>query len=168
SNCHGSVKGRGGFKLSQNGLDPREDYRWILEGGGYQVLTPEPLAPKNPRINVTEPDKSLLLLKATMAIAHGGGERFKSSSSDYQTILNWIRNGGSYGDISRIERVEVYPRETVLDSAGKQQLLVTAYLSNGQRRDITGAVSYASNNPEVAKVSPEGLVQALRPGETVV
>jgi hypothetical protein len=168
SNCHGAVKGRGGFKLSQNGLDPREDYHWIVEGGGYQVLTPEPLAPKTPRINAKEPEKSLLLLKPTLAVAHGGGERFKFNSSDYQTILNWIRNGAPYGDAFHIERVDVYPRETVLDTTGKQQLLVTAYLSGGRRRDITDAVYYTSNNPEVVKISSEGLMQAVRPGETVV
>src|SRR5690242_14563835 len=36
--CHGSVKGRGGFKLSANALNPHEDYEWITKGGGYQVL----------------------------------------------------------------------------------------------------------------------------------
>jgi len=35
SNCHGGVKGRGGFKLSLYGAYPREDYRWITEGGAY-------------------------------------------------------------------------------------------------------------------------------------
>src|SRR5262250_1233823 len=27
--CHGGVKGKGGFKLSQNALYPRDDYKWI-------------------------------------------------------------------------------------------------------------------------------------------
>ena len=41
SDCHGSVKGKGGLKLSMNALYPRDDYKWILEGGAYQVLTLE-------------------------------------------------------------------------------------------------------------------------------
>ena len=41
SECHGSVTGRGGFKLSKNASDPREDYRWVSKGGIYQVLTAE-------------------------------------------------------------------------------------------------------------------------------
>ncbi|MCY3758894.1 MAG: hypothetical protein OXG96_14330, partial [Acidobacteria bacterium] len=41
--CHGSVKGRGGFKLSANALYPRDDHEWIVQGGVYQVLSPEPL-----------------------------------------------------------------------------------------------------------------------------
>src|SRR5262249_23285715 len=81
SECHGSVKGRGGLKLSQNALSPKEDYKWIVEGGMYQVLTPEAAAPIVPRVNVKEPEKSLLLLKPTMGMPHGGGERFSTGSA---------------------------------------------------------------------------------------
>jgi hypothetical protein len=73
SNCHGGVKGRGGFKLSLNGAYPREDYRWILEGGTFQVLTDESSGSKVPRIDLKEPEKSLLLLKPTFSVPHGGG-----------------------------------------------------------------------------------------------
>ena len=40
THCHGGVKGRGGFKLSLYGIYPEEDYRWIVKGGTYQVLSP--------------------------------------------------------------------------------------------------------------------------------
>src|SRR5438093_11715485 len=76
SGCHGGVKGRGGLKLSLDGLDPREDHRWIVQGGMYQVLRPEALAPIVPRINTEEPERSLLLLKPTMSMPHGGGKIF--------------------------------------------------------------------------------------------
>ena len=62
----------------------------------------------------------------------------------------------------------MFPKEAVLDSAGKQQLLVTAHLSNGHQEDITSEVLYASNNSDVVKVSSEGLVEAVKPGETAV
>jgi hypothetical protein len=32
SACHGGVKGRGGLKLSANGLHPKDDYEWIGQG----------------------------------------------------------------------------------------------------------------------------------------
>src|SRR5206468_4173264 len=32
SSCHGSVKGRAGFKLSINGAYPRDDHKWVVEG----------------------------------------------------------------------------------------------------------------------------------------
>ncbi len=98
--------------------------------------------------------------------------RFEVGSAEYQTILAWIRSRAPYGEegesANKIERVEVFPKEAVLDSAGKQQLLVTAHLSNGRQEDITNEVLYASNNSDVVKVSSEGLVEAVKPGETAV
>ena len=57
---------------------------------------------------------------------------------------------------------------TALDRNGKQQLLVTASLSNGRREDMTGHVHYQSNNREVVKVTSGGLVEAVNRGETAV
>lgn len=173
SECHGGVKGQAGFKLSVNALYPREDYKWIVQGGTFQVLSTESGGPSNPRINVKEAERSLLLLKATFAIPHGGGKRFASDSSDYQTLLEWIRSGAPYGDEAeqenvRIERIELFPKEGVLDRAGKHQLLVTAFLSNGRREDVTEEVAYVSNNPDVVTVGSEGLIQATGIGETAV
>ena len=172
SDCHGSVKGKGGLKLSMNALYPREDFKWIVEGGVYQVLSAESGGPKTPRLDLKEPEKSSLLLKPIFAVPHGGGQRFSEDSSDYKTILSWIRSGAAYGEeaeaSAQIERVEVFPREVALDPQGRQQLLVTAHLSNGRREDITDQVLYVSNNSEVVKVAPEGLVEAVRTGETGV
>ena len=64
-----------------------------LKGGAYQVLTAEVKGERIPRIDLANPEKSLLLLKPTMAVAHGGGKRFAVDSDDYKTILGWIRNG---------------------------------------------------------------------------
>ena len=174
SSCHGGVKGEGGFKLSLNALYPRDDYKWILEGGTYQVLTAEPAGEKRPRIDLEHPNKSLLLLKSTDTVAHGGGERLSASSADYQTILDWVRTGAPYADKDeregevRVERLEVFPRQTVLDPGGEHQLLLTAHLSNGQSRDFTHKVHYLSNNPEVVEVTSKGRVKAVSAGETAV
>ena len=173
NDCHGSVKGKGGFKLSANALYPREDYRWIVEGGTYQVLSPESKGPKKPRIDLEKPDQSMLLLKPTMGIGHGGGQRFSVDSTDYEAIVNWIRQGAPFGEESegesvRVVGIEVQPAEVVLDAQGRQQLLVTARLSNGRREDITSEVLYVSNNREVVDVSSDGVVSAVRTGETAV
>jgi hypothetical protein len=171
SECHGGVKGRAGFKLSINALHPREDYRWIVEGGGYQVMSAEPAVPKRPRIDVRQPEKSLVLLKPTATISHGGGKRFEVGSPDYRAILDWVRAGAPYGesgDEGRIERVEVSPREGVLEKGGQRQLVVTAWLAGGRREDISAGVLYVSNNPEVVRVSPAGTVEAAGRGETTV
>ncbi len=65
STCHGGVKGRGGLKLSPGALYPADDYEWIVKGGAYQVLTAAVTGARNPRIDLTHPEKSLLLLKPT-------------------------------------------------------------------------------------------------------
>ena len=173
NDCHGSVKGKGGFKLSANALYPRKDYRWIVEGGTYQVLSPESKGPKSPRIDLEKPDQSLLLLKPTMGIGHGGGQRFSVDSTDYETIVNWIRQGAPFGEESegesvRVVGIQVQPAEVVLDAQGRQQLLVTARLSNGRREDITSEVLYVSNHSEVVEVSSDGVVNAVNTGETAV
>jgi hypothetical protein len=171
--CHGSVKGQKGFKLSMNALYPREDYNWIVEGGIYQVLTTEQPKPRKSRIDRQQPEDSLLLLKATNAVTHGGGERLAVRSSDYQAVLDWIRKGAPYGEeradkAVRITRLQVEPQQVVLDASGKHQLLVTALLSDGRRQDVTDRVLYSSNNKEVARVSAEGRVEAVRTGETAI
>lgn len=172
SGCHGSVKGRAGFKLSMTGLYPREDFNWIVEGGTFSVLSNDP-GTKRPRISLQEPEKSLLLLKPTMAIAHGGGRRFPVGSPDYGTILEWVKHGAPYGTESdeknaHIEKLEVFPRSVIIDIQGRQQLIVRARLSNGHYEDVTGEILYASNNTAVADVSSDGLVKAAAAGETVL
>ena len=172
SSCHGGVKGRGGFKLSLNTTAPREDYSRIVEGGTFRVLTPDS-DPKTPRINLAEPEKSLLLLKPTMGVVHEGGRRFGRGSSDYQTILDWVQKGAPYAEPGgaeelRIARVEVLPREVVLEEMGEQQFLVTAYLSDGRREDITEEVRYQSNDSEVVTVNERGLATARGSGETAL
>ena len=172
SECHGAIKGKGGFKLSLHGRFPSDDYRWIVEGQRYVGLTPVS-GPNNPRVSVDEPAKSLLLLKPTMSVSHGGGRRFDNASSDYQTILDWVRRRapyGAHGEVEglRIKALEVLPEQVVLQTQEQQQLLVIARFFNGQREDITDRVRYSSNNSEIVEVTAGGRVKAVRRGETVV
>src|SRR5690348_11577591 len=173
TSCHGSVKGRGaGCKLSPAAMSPREDYKWITQGGTFRVLTAD-TEPRNPRINLKEPEKSLVLLKPTFSVPHGGGLRFEVSSPEYQTILNWIRGGAPFGDEQANrevveESIDVFPREVVLDMAGKQQLLVTAHLSNGRTEDITNEVRFASDSSSVVEVNDAGMLRAGKTGEAHV
>ena len=173
SGCHGGVKGRGGFKLSLNSLNPREDYDWIVRGGVYHVLSPEAGEPLVPRIDLADPAESLLLKKPTFAIPHGGGPRFDADSREYEAIVNWVKNGAPFEPdggvaVPRIEAVAVYPEEIVLDGKGVHRLAVTATLSDGRTRDISDEVRYESQNRAVAKVDADGVVTAVKTGETNV
>lgn len=171
--CHGGVKGQGGFKLSANALYPADDYQWISKGGGYQVLTAEVKGERIPRIDLANPEKSLLLLKPTMAVPHGRGKRFGTDSEDYQTIAAWIRNGAPYstGDASaeaKLTSLELYPAMAILPVEAVHRLLVTAHFSDGHTEDFTHQALYTVNDGEVASVAAGGVVTAKRRGETSI
>ncbi|MBI83745.1 MAG: hypothetical protein CMJ81_11155 [Planctomycetaceae bacterium] len=172
SKCHGGVKGRGDFKLSLDGIIPQEDYEWITLGGGYQVLTDEPLEPRIPRVNLQNPEQSLLLQKPTDADAHEGGVQLPQESSDYETILRWIQSGAPFRvadeDSSHIELLEVTPADVVLKQSENHQLIVTAHFQNGRQQDMTDQVRYDSLDPEIATVGPDGEVRAGRVGEVAI
>ena len=172
SSCHGGVKGRGGFRLSSDATHPAEDYQWIVRGGGYQVLTAEPLGPRHSRIDLDRPAESLLLRKPSVKVAHGGGERLGVGTADYEAVLNWVSRGagfeGNGEDGLEVERVEVFPSEAVIEEKGTHQLAVTAYFSDGRQEDVTGQVRYESLNEEVVRVGEEGLVEGVGKGEAAV
>ena len=171
SECHGGVKGRGGFKLSLHGINPREDYRWTVTGGVYQVLSPKAAEPFAPRVNLEEPKQSRLLLKPAMELPHGGGQRFERDSADYRRLLEWIQQGAPNGagpSESRIERLEVFPREAVMEPGTRRRLLVTAFFEDGRTEDLSPEVLYESSDPAVVEVSPAGMVRALKPGQARV
>src|SRR5882762_10946146 len=63
SNCHGSIRGQAGFKLSLFGYEPQLDYQAIVKDQDGR------------RIDRKNPPQSLILRKPTFAIPHGGGER---------------------------------------------------------------------------------------------
>ena len=69
--CHGKASGQNGFKLSLFGFDAAFDYDAIAkEARGRRVF---PAAPEH----------SLLLLKATGQVPHGGGKRLQPDGSEY-------------------------------------------------------------------------------------
>ncbi len=175
--CHGGVKGRGGLKLSASGLYPKDDYAWITKGGVYQVLSTEVKGDLVPRVDLGNPEQSLLLTKPTMGVAHGGGKRFEDGSEDYKAILAWVKSGAPYGadeaeTAAKLTALEVYPPMAVMPAGGKRRLLVTARFSDGHAEDFTHQVLYASNNADVATVAQEGaeagLVSGHRLGETAI
>ena len=79
--CHGNATGKGGFKLSLRGGDLDYDFAALVQDQFGR------------RVNVTSPDESLLLLKATQAVAHEGGKRFDTASWEYRTLREWIASG---------------------------------------------------------------------------
>src|SRR5438874_8569785 len=63
--CHGKASGQNGFKISLLGFEPEVDYNALVKEARGRRLFP------------AAPDFSLLLLKASGQIAHGGGKRME-------------------------------------------------------------------------------------------
>jgi len=160
ANCHGSMHGKNGFKLSLFGYEAQKDYRMLAEAALAR------------RVNRVDPAASLLLLKPTRSIRHGGGKRFAVESPEYKTILAWITQGAPGADVAagpQIDRLKVLPGMRVLASSGThQQLIVTAHYSDGTVEDVTTKVKYVPQDESILAVDENGLVEAKKAGESTI
>lgn len=156
--CHGSQKGRNGFKLSLRGYDPLFDHIALtddLEGR---------------RFNRAAPDKSLFLMKITGAVPHMGGVRTGADSDYYSVLKSWVRDGVKMDlDSPRVVKLEVFPREVTLALPGmQQQMAAIATFSDGKVRDVSHEGFLSSSDTEIATVDDAGVVTAVRRGEIAV
>jgi hypothetical protein len=157
--CHGSARGKDGFRLSLFGFDP---------DGDYHRLTRENIGR---RVNIALPEESLILDKGLGIVQHTGGERFKPGSELYKTILAWLEAGAPNDgtNVAKVVAVELMPKEAVLAGTGAvQRLTVRAKYSDGTDRDVTSLAVFMSNNDVAAKVSESGVVTAAQRGEAFV
>ena len=156
--CHGNANGKAGFKLSLRGEDAEYD---------YAILTRELFGR---RVNITEPDQSLILLKATTQLAHEGGRRFATNSIEYEMLRSWIADGAGRDPdtLPTLTRLEVTPTQKILIApAVDVKITARAYFSDGTARDVTGLAVYDPAQP-IVTISHDGSVHADRTGETTV
>ena len=157
--CHGSAKGKNGFKLSLRGYDPKFDYRALL----YDTL--------GRRFDRVDPARSLLLAKPAQVVPHEGGLRIERGSRYYDTILKWISVGTPFGDGAKdsVVKLEVMPGDVFMGRPGmKQQILVVAHYSDGSVRDVTREAIVASSQDTTAKIVDGSIVQGERIGEVTL
>jgi hypothetical protein len=157
--CHGSAKGKNGFKLSLRGYDPESDYRSLIHDLSGR------------RFNRTDPARSLMILKPAMQLPHGGGLRFEPGSDYYNTVLRWISEGAQYGDpvAGQVTKLEVIPPEFVFNKPGtEQQLKVTAHYADGSTREVSKETIYSSNTPIIAEINDTGVIKTQRKGEAAM
>lgn len=157
--CHGSAKGKNGFKLSLRGYDPEFDYRALL----FEV--------SGRRFNRAVPSASLMLAKPTMRVPHEGGVRFSEDSDAFNTIEKWISQGALYGDpkADTVSRLEVTPKEIHLTEPGQEQSVrVVAHYGDGSTRDVSNLAVLESNSTSTAKIQDGGMVLGERIGEAAI
>jgi hypothetical protein len=156
--CHGAAAGKGGLKLTLRGYDPEADHAVLTRQVGGR------------RVALAEPERSLLLLKPTAAVPHGGGRRFPNGSPEYRTLYRWIAAGAPAPkpDDPRMERLEVFPSEATLARKASQQILVRAWFSDGHAEDVTRWVKFGASDSGVATVDDEGRAVVQGPGEAAI
>ncbi len=148
--CHGKARGQGGFQLSLLGFDPQQDYDAITKEG------------RGRRIFPAAPEHSLLLAKPAGTVPHGGGRRLEAGGPEYQTMLNWVRQGmpRKAPDAPTLKSITVSPSSIVSAPGQTQSLVVTAQFSDGTARDVTRLTAFQSNEAPIAAVDETGLVTA--------
>jgi Protein of unknown function (DUF1553)/Protein of unknown function (DUF1549)/Bacterial Ig-like domain (group 2) len=153
--CHGAQLGRGGFRLSLLGFDPAFDHAQIVQSAeGRRVVLPEP-------------ERSILLLKPSLAMEHGGGERLKATSAGYDLVRRWLADGAPEPAPTdpHVARLEVWPLKRRMVPGESQQLAVRAHWSDGRVQDVTSWAQFDAVHDAIAGVSPAGLVTAKAAGE---
>ena len=156
--CHGNANGKASFKLSLRGESPDLDYTALMEDQF------------NRRVDLTDPEQSLILLKATAQLAHEGGQRFKKDSWEYRALRDWVAHGAT-NDVAtapKLTALEVTPRESILiEPTNQVQITARARFSDKSTRDVTSGAVYESANP-IVQITSAGLVESEQPGETTV
>ena len=156
--CHGSAKGKNGFKLSLRGYDPDFDYQALINDLSGR------------RFNRVVVDDSLMLLKPLGEVPHEGRQVIKPGSREHQLIRDWIAQGVKFGSTEkgRAKQIEILPAVVEMDLPGRtQQLLVLAHYADGSVRDVTREAIFSSNNGDVAEVK-DGFVKSIRRGEAAI
>lgn len=148
--CHGKQRGQNGFQLSLFGFDTKFDYQTIVQEA------------RGRRVFASAADKSLMLLKATGAVPHGGGKRFDHADEAFRLFAAWIEAGAAPAapNAAQVRRIHVLPNERSLKRGEHQQIAVVAEYTDGTQRDVTRQTDFGSNLDVVAVVDKDGLVVA--------
>lgn len=154
--CHGAAAGRGGFRLSLFGSDPVFDHRSIaleLEGR---------------RVNLVEPAESLVLLKPTGTLRHGGGRRFGIDSESDRRFQAWIASGAERSSARRLEKLTMTPTRHVAARPGESiTLTATARFDDGSEHDVSEWTVFTAEDPE-AIVIEQRVAIPQRPGRHII
>ena len=148
--CHGAATGQAGFKLSLFAMNPAAD---------FATLTQEL---DGRRIDLAQPQASLLLRKPTRQTKHKGGRIFKKGSADYEALLGWIRRGAAFteNEPGRLAKLRLEPRDGGFAAIAEFRLD-----KRTATRDVTRLTVFSSTDETVALAHDDGSVTHRAPGE---
>lgn len=145
--CHGNLHGKGGLRLSLRGDDPDFDYYRLAAEMGQR------------RIDLFDPQKSLLLQKGTAAVAHQGGKRFGPEGFEHKALMDWIADGAPKSTAPEIVSLEAFPRtQHMAPDQRRARLLIQAHYNDGSVRDVTRWCRFEPSIPNGVTVDGSGVV----------
>src|SRR5205814_248397 len=119
------------------------------------------------RIDAVEPDKSLLLLKATGRVPHEGGVRVTPDSWQFTVLRSWVAAGTPWkagsGAVTGLRLNS--PEYFLVPAKSSKQLTVTAQFADGPAEDVTAFCDFKVQDDAVAEITPLGKVTAVRAGD---
>ncbi len=143
--CHGAAIGRGGFKLSLLGSSGARDYDAIV-----QQL-------EGRRVNLADPEKSLLLRKPSEQLGHEGGLVLPDDSGAFELIQRWISEGARRRTDRKLTSLVVIPDDQVLSRPDESVAVrVTATFSTGETADVTQWTVFRPGDPDAVSVQHDG------------
>ena len=156
--CHGAVQGQNGFRLSLFGAKAEQDYDSIVRGQDGR------------RIDRMNPERSLLLLKATGQVLHGGGRRIEPGSTEHDILRNWLVAGAPSDATaaSRVATLTTSPPTHAGRTGESYQLRVQAAFADGSTEDVTALCTFSSLDEGVAAVDAAGRVETTGVGDTAL
>ncbi len=148
--CHGSAAGRGEFKLSLFGGNPKADYEAIVR----QIA--------GRRINLIHPEKSLVILKPTAQTRHGGGQVLKENDVPVQLLHDWIRQGARYEKKRHLKNVHITPKKQIVSNLKQtMQLKASAHFSDGTTEDVTRWTVFTPEDTSAIEINPASAIAKL-------
>jgi hypothetical protein len=155
--CHGSAAGRAGFKLSLYGGDPAADHEAIaleLEGR---------------RINLRSPHDSLVVLKPTGWLEHGGGDPLDADGPGAALLRQWINEGAERQAGRKLTHLELTPLRQVLSQPGETvSLRATARFNDGPPEDVTRWTVFTAEDAAAIEIDDSARAIVHRHGRHLV
>lgn len=156
--CHGSQAGKNGFALSLFAAEPEKDFMAITHDVDGR------------RINRVEPEKSLLLLKATGSIEHASDRKLSTKSLEYLQLLGWIKQGANRDAAKQptLQTLTVTPSQLITEKGHQQYISASAKYSVGDAFDVTPNCRYTTTNEHVVTVDKLGGITVTGYGQAYV
>src|SRR5262245_36582112 len=155
--CHGSATGRAGLQLSLFGSDPAADYAMLTTQLGGR------------RIDLRDPDQSLVLQKALGGLDHGGGRRLPRDGRAHHLLREWIAAGAPWhrGEPRRLESLRVILRG---ERAVAEATFTTGAgdAASHTAQDVSHVALFSSTDPTVVDVDDDGRIEARGEGQAWV